>query len=90
VHSARVRGMDQRILAEVERVDDRAPVVAVGFNGMVQAAWQPAALNRWCCANARFVQVEQAALPVAGGELKFVERRLLHGEGIFVTLFLRA
>ena len=37
--SARVRGMDQRILAEVERADDRAPAVAVRFNGMGQAAW---------------------------------------------------
>ena len=37
--SACVRGMDQRISAEVERADDRTPAVAAGFNGMGQAAW---------------------------------------------------
>jgi hypothetical protein len=36
---ARVRGMDQRILAEVERADDREPAVAVALSGMGQAAW---------------------------------------------------
>lgn len=37
--SAHVRGMDQRILVEVERADNRAPAVAVGFNDVGQATW---------------------------------------------------
>ena len=35
--SARLRRMDQRIVAEVERADDRAPAVTI--NCMGQAAW---------------------------------------------------
>ena len=61
--NARVRGMDQRILADVERADDRALAVAVEFDGTGQAAWWSVALNRRCGANARFVQVGAVAPP---------------------------
>src|SRR5260370_33029010 len=48
----------------------------------------PDRLNRGRSREAGFVEIDQAALPIAGSLLQFRERDGLHGEVLLVALFL--